>query len=316
MSTIEIAIQKSERTPAPRQAGFSLLEMVIVCAILTIVLASIFGGINTVIQRSQAEQVKVDMVQEGREFIDEFDRDLHQAGYPNCHMIQAIVSGTKYTCPADLVTTADTNEADSRSVAVGIVYLSNTKIIFEGDVDGDGIVDSVQYVLVDSAGHDPPTGSCPCSIQRSQVQKAVTPTSPLSQTPTFTQELQNVVNSGQPSSGSAYGNGLSISGSTAWGQTNSAYYAAVTSFKDFPVFQAYDQNGTIISINPALDITTATNSAILNCAPSSTTCLKTIRITINLLGDPTTGVDMQTRTRPVVTLMGDARLVNNVGNNY
>jgi prepilin-type N-terminal cleavage/methylation domain-containing protein len=316
MSTIEIAIQKSERTPAPRQAGFSLLEMVIVCAILTIVLASIFGGINTVIQRSQAEQVKVDMVQEGREFIDEFDRDLHQAGYPNCHMIQAIVSGTKYTCPADLVTTADTNEADSRSVAVGIVYLSNTKIIFEGDVDGDGIVDSVQYVLVDSAGHDPPTGSCPCSIQRSQVQKAVTPTSPLSQTPTFTQELQNVVNSGQPSSGSAYGNGLSISGSTAWGQTNSAYYAAVTSFKDFPVFQAYDQNGTIISINPALDITTATNSAILNCAPSSTTCLKTIRITINLLGDATTGVDMQTRARPVVTLMGDARLVNNVGNNY
>jgi hypothetical protein len=78
-------------------------------------------------------------------------------------------------------------------VAVGIVYLSNTKIIFEGDVDGDGIVDSVQYALVDSAGNDPPTGSCPCSIKRSQVQKAVTPTSPLSQTPNWTQELQNVL---------------------------------------------------------------------------------------------------------------------------
>ena len=319
MSTIEIAIQKSERTHAPRQAGFSLLEMVIVCAILTVVLASIFGGVNTVIQRSQAEQVKVDMVQEGREFIDEFDRDLHQAGYPNCHMIQAIVGATKYTCPAD---STNPNEANSRSVAVGIVYLSNTKVIFEGDVDGDGIVDSVQYALVDSAGNDPPTGSCPCSIKRSQVQKAVTPTSPLSQAFNWSQELQHVVNSGQPSgvdaSGNplAYGGGLSISGSTAWGQLNSAYYAAVTSFKDFPVFQAYDQNGKIISINPYLDITTSTNSAILNCAPSSTTCLKTIRITINLLSDETTGVDIQTRVRPVVTLMGDARLVNNVGNNF
>jgi len=322
MSTIETAIQKSERTPAPRQAGFSLLEMLIVCAILTIVLASIFGGVNTVIQRSQAEQVKVDMVQEGREFIDEFDRDLHQAGYPNCHMIQTVISGTKYTCPADLVNATDTVEAKSNTVAVGIAYLSNTKIIFEGDVDGDGIVDSVQYALVDSAGNDPPTGSCPCSIKRSQVQKAVTPTSPLSQASDWSQELQNVVNSGQPSgvdaSGNplAYGGGLSISGSTAWGQTNSAYYAAVTSFKDFPVFQAYDQNGKIISLNPYLDITTSNNSAILNCAPSSTTCLKTIRITINLLGDATTGVDMQTRVRPVVTLMGDARLVNNVGNNF
>src|SRR6266853_4266515 len=318
MSKIDMRIQVSRRNRASSQAGFSLLEMVIVCAILTLVLSSIFGGVNTAIQRSQAEQVKVNLVQEGREFIDEFERDLHQAGYPNCHMIQAVNGATKYTCPADMVSglTQDNNEAMSSTVAVGIAYLSNTKIIFEGDVDGDGIVDSVQYALVDSAGNDPPTGSCPCSIQRSQVQKAVTPTSPLLQTPTWTQELQNVVNSGQPSSGSAYGNGLSISGSTAWGQTNSAYYAAVTSFKDFPVFQAYDQNGSIISINPALDITTATNSAILNCAPSSTTCLKTIRITINLLGDATTGVDMQTRVRPVVTLMGDARLVNNVGNNY
>jgi prepilin-type N-terminal cleavage/methylation domain-containing protein len=318
MSTIDM--HTSERNSASSQAGFSLLEMIIVCAILTIVLASIFGGINTVIQRSHAEQVKVDLVQEGREFIDEFERDLHQAGYPNCHMIQAIVSGTKYTCPAD---NTNPNEAKSGSVAVGIVYLSNTKVIFEGDVDGDGIVDSIQYVLVDSAGSNPPSGTCPCYIKRSQVPKnSTTPTDPLSQATSWTQELQHVVNSGQPSgvdaSGNplAYGGGLSISGSTAWGQLNSAYYAAVTSFKDYPVFQAYDQNGKIISLNPYLDITTSTNSAILNCAPSSTTCLKTIRITINLLSDETTGVDMQTRVRPVVTLMGDARLVNNVGNNY
>jgi prepilin-type N-terminal cleavage/methylation domain-containing protein len=322
MSTIDMRIQLSRRNRASSQAGFSLLEMVIVCAILTLVLSSIFGGVNTAIQRSQAEQVKVDMVQEGREFIDEFERDLHQAGYPNCHMIQAVNGATKYTCPADMVSglTQDNNEAMSSTVAVGIAYLSNTKIIFEGDVDGDGVVDSVQYALVDSAGNDPLTdssGTCPCYIKRSQVQKTANNVSPLSITPTWSQELQNVVNSGVPTGTNQYGGGLSIAGNTTWGETNSAYYAAVTSFKDYPGFHASQQNGTFIALNPALDITNLTNSQILNCPPAAAqNCLKTIRITINLLADATTGVDMQTNVRPVITLMGDARLVNNVGNNY
>jgi prepilin-type N-terminal cleavage/methylation domain-containing protein len=315
-------MRKVKRVAASSQAGFSLLEMVIVCAILTMVLASILNYVNTAVQRSQAEQVKVDLVQSGREFIDEFERDLHQAGYPNCHMIQAVNGATKYTCPADMISglTQDNNEAMSSTVAVGIAYLSNTKIIFEGDVDGDGVVDSVQYALVDSAGNDPltdPTGTCPCYIKRSQVQKTANNVSPISITPIWSQELQNVVNSGVPTGSNQYGGGLSIAGNTTWGATNTAYYAAVTSFKDYPVFQAYDQMGTVIPLNPALDITTLTNSQILNCPPASgQNCLKTIRITLNLLADSTTGVDLQSQTRPVVTLMGDARLVNNVGNNY
>jgi prepilin-type N-terminal cleavage/methylation domain-containing protein len=295
-------MKASRRTSFQSHAGFSLLEMVIVCAILTIVLAAIFGGVNTVIQRSQAEQVKVDLVQEGREFIDEFERDLHQAGYPNCRM----VSTSGNNCPAD----NNTTEGNSSKVAAGLVSLSATKVIFEGDVDGDGNVDSVAYALVDSAGNDPPTGTCPCSIKRSQIAK-VDGTASLSQTQVFTQELQNIVNSGQPTASNPYGGGLSISGSTAWGATNTAYYAAVSSFKDYPVFQAYDQLGNIIPINPALDTSTSANSLILNCQPTSTNCVKTIRITINLLGDATTGVDLQTRVRPVITLVGDARLVNN-----
>jgi type II secretory pathway pseudopilin PulG len=295
-------MKSSRRTSLQSRAGFSLLEMVIVCAILMIVLGAIFGGVKTVIQRSQAEQVKVDLVQEGREFIDEFERDLHQAGYPNCRM----VSTSGNNCPAD----NNTTEGNSSKVAAGLVYLSSTKVTFEGDVDGDGNVDSVEYALVDSAGNDPPTGNCPCFIKRSQITK-VDGTASLSQTPAFTQELQNIVNSGQPTGTNPYGGGLSISGNTAWGTTNTAYYAAIASFKDYPVFQAYDQLGNIIQINPALDNSTSANSLILNCQPTSTNCVKTIRITINLLGDATTGVDQQTRVRPVTTLVGDARLVNN-----
>jgi prepilin-type N-terminal cleavage/methylation domain-containing protein len=296
------------QTAIRSQAGFSLLELVIVCAILTIVLASVFDGVNLVTQRSQSEQTKVDLTQEGREFVDEFERDLHQAGYPNCRMVKA--PGAASNCPADY---SNTTVWQSSAVAAGLVYLSNTQIVFEGDVDGNGVVDTIRYQLADSAGNSPPTGTCPCYIQRSQKPK-VDGTAPLSQPTAWSQELQNVVNSGVPgvdASGNPlpYGGGLSISGNTAWGATNTAYYAAISSFKDFPVFQAYDQFGNIVPLPQ--DITTASGSAILNCGPSSVSCVKSIRLTINLLANATTGVDMKTRVRPVMTLVGTARLVNN-----
>lgn len=308
-----------QTSPLP-QAGFSLLELVFVCAILAIVLGSIFSGVNIIVQRSQAEQTKVDLVQEGRDFIDEFERDLHQAGYPNCRMVAT--AGSALPCPADYLNNINyplgINDPGvalvekNSAVAAGLVLVSNTEVVFEGAVDGTGTVYSVWYRLVDSARNYPPAGTCPCSIQRSQVAKDPTnSTLPLLQTTTWNMELQNIVNSGVPGGSPplAYGGGLNIAGNTAWGQTNTAYYAAISSFKDYPVFQAYDQNGNIVSLPQ--DLTTSSGSAILNCGPSSTFCIKSIRITVNLLANATTGVDLQTHVRPVTTLVGDARLVNN-----
>src|SRR5467141_1687907 len=119
----DIKMKTPGQTAIRSQAGFSLLELVIVCAILTIVLAAIFNGVDLVTQRSHAEQTKVDLTQEGREFVDEFERDLHQAGYPNCRMVS--VSGNN--CPAD----NNTTEGNSSKVAAGLVSLSATKVIFE-----------------------------------------------------------------------------------------------------------------------------------------------------------------------------------------
>jgi prepilin-type N-terminal cleavage/methylation domain-containing protein len=296
-------MKMSRPTSLPLQVGFSLIELVIVCAILAIVLAAVVRGIDTTVQRSQAEQTKVDLTQEGREFIDEFERDLHQAGYPNCRMVAT--AGVPSNCPADYTSPS---VAMNSALAVGLVSLSSTRIIFEGDVDGSGTVSSVQYRLVDSAGNYPPTGTCPCTIQRSQMQK-VNGTLPLAQASSFSQELQNVVNSGVPQGTAAYGNGLQISGNTAWGASNSSYYAAISSFTDFPVFQAYDQYGNIVPLPQ--DITTPNGTQILTCSVSSVSCVKSIRLTINLLANATTGVDLQTKVRPVMTLAGNARLVNN-----
>jgi type II secretory pathway pseudopilin PulG len=280
--------------------GFSLLELMVSCAVLFVVVGGAVNYIALVTQRSKSEQTKVDLTQEGREFVDEFERDIHQAGYPGCTMFNTIGFAN---CVANYGNT---------SVAAGLVYASNTRIIFEGDVDGDGVVESIQYEVVDSAGAWPPAGNCPCTIRRSQVPKtAVWPVAPLGQPTSWSQEVQNVVNSGTPAGGAAYGNGLAISGNVLFGGgaiTNDAYYAAVTTFKDYPVFSAYDQNGAIIPINPAIDNSTAAGQTILT--GNSATGIKSIRITLNLLGSATAGYDLKSGVRPVVTLVGDGRRNN------
>lgn len=277
------------------ERGFSLIELMVVCLVLVIVLGGVFRIINHIMQRSQVEQVKVDLTQQAREFVDEFERDVHQAGYPNCRMIST--PGAATNCPPDY-----TNPlvAQNASVAAGLVLVSNTEVIFEGDVDGDGVVDTVWYRLVDQNGNYPPATTCPCTIQRSQMPKAAG-TLPLAQPTLFSQELQNIVNSGVVAGTTPYGTGLAISGNTVWGQTNTAYYAAITTFKDYPVFTAYDQNGAVIQL--PLDLSTANGQANI---PN----IKSLRLTINLLANAVTGTDQKTNLRPVETLMGNVRLVN------
>jgi prepilin-type N-terminal cleavage/methylation domain-containing protein len=273
-----------------RARGFTLLELMISAAVMLIVVAGAVNYIAIVTQRSSAEQTKVDLTQEGREFVDEFERDIHQAGYPGCADFNG--AGT-LNCAANF---------NNAAMAVGIASISYTNIIFEGDVDGSGTVKSVQYQLVDSAGTYPPTGTCPCTLQRSQVPKVANLSVPYAQATNWSQELQNVVNSGSPAGGALYGGGLNIAGNLLYGgTTNTAYYAAVSTFKDFPVFSAYDQFGNSIAL--PLDNTTVAGQKNL-------TTIKSIRLTINLLGSGTTGYDLKTGIRPVVTLVGDGRRNN------
>jgi prepilin-type N-terminal cleavage/methylation domain-containing protein len=292
MSQLRQFARRSER-------GFTMIELLIVAAILLIIMAPIFRSIQQMTKRNQAEQVKVDLSQQAREFVDEFERDLHQAGYPSCHQIY----NSGLSCSTLF---------NNASVAAGLVYVSSTEIIFEGDTNGDGAVESIRYRIVDQAGNYPPSTTCPCTLQRSEVTKVGTLTSYLGtsllnypQGTNWSQELQNVVNSGVPGLGSAYGGGLNIAGNTPWNPslTNTAYYAAVATFKDFPVFTPYDQSG-LASFTLPLDMSSATSQFNL-------TQVRSIRLTINLLGSQTSGMDIDTKTRPVETLVGTGRLVNN-----
>lgn len=282
-------------SPLTPQRGFALIELLVSATVMLIVVGAAVSYISVSTQRSKAEQTKVDLTQEGREFVDEFERDIHQAGYPGCALFNNL---GRQNCAIAV-------NYNSPTLAVGLVSISSTNVVFEGDVDGDGVVDSVQYRLVDSATAYPPAGTCPCTIQRSQAPKAVGgiwPGLPYTQPVNWSQELDNVVNSGVPVGNAAYGGGLSIAGNVLWGgTTNDAYYAAVTTFKDYPVFSAYDQGGIIVPL--PLDNTTLGGRTAL-------ASIKSIRLTINLLGSATTGYDLKTSVRPVVTLVGNGRRNN------
>jgi hypothetical protein len=77
-------------------------------------------------------------------------------------------------------------QADSR-VAVGLVKIDQNSIWFEGDVNGSGVVQSVQYMINGNAALSP----CPLCLQRSSVDKVNG--APLGQTPSWGTEVNDVI---------------------------------------------------------------------------------------------------------------------------
>jgi prepilin-type N-terminal cleavage/methylation domain-containing protein len=139
-----------------RQNGFSLLEMMVVVVILGIVTAGLFTQIDTAQQRAFSEQVKLDNFQEARDFVDQFFRDVNQIGYPNSRMVDTTSASWSPALASPLIN-------DNR-MAIGLVKIDANEIRFEGDMNGDGVVQSVIYMVNGS-------GNCALCLQRSQVDK-------------------------------------------------------------------------------------------------------------------------------------------------
>jgi prepilin-type N-terminal cleavage/methylation domain-containing protein len=262
--------------PRPRrwQSGFSLLEMMFVLLIMTTVLGVAISGLADLQKKEKNEQNKLDIVQEGREFMDQIVRDLHQAGYPG----QKLYATSTFSGTTGGATY-------SQKVAVGLVSFSTTDLWFEGDVDGDGRVNVIRYTLYNDGN-----GNCPCTLKRSQSIKADS-TAPLSQTSTnYNVEVQNVVNSSSPSP-------KPILGSTYLGGQSVTFDTLYAGLKVPSIFVAYKADGTKITESS----TAITDSATLNS-------IKTIKVTLNLLA-PYAGLDNNLRAS--VSLTANARVGNN-----
>src|SRR5438270_2218042 len=125
-------------------AGFTLIELLVSLAILVTVTGAIFEQINAMQKKSASEAVNVDLTQQSRDFLNQTVRDLHMAGYPGPGMYSNAL-------------------AHPSLVAYGLIRVSPTEILMEGDVNNDGAVESVDISYVASDPNDP---NCPC-IRRS-----------------------------------------------------------------------------------------------------------------------------------------------------
>src|SRR5437660_2859120 len=147
------------------QHGFSLLEMLIVVGILGIISGGILSQMDSAQQRSYSEQIKLDNFQEARDFVDQFFRDINQIGYPNSRLIDsASPSWTPGLIPQTTYGWASPYIFDNR-LAIGLVSIDANAVKFEGDMIGNGVVQSITYQVNGS-------GTCALCLQRSQIDKA------------------------------------------------------------------------------------------------------------------------------------------------
>lgn len=189
-------------TKARAIAGFTLLEMLVSLAILVTVTGAVFEQINAMQKKSASEAVNVDLTQQSRDFVNQTVRDLHMAGYPAASMYSV-----------DPL-------ARPSLVAYGLVKVSPTEILMEGDVNNDGTVESVDIAYVASDPNDP---NCPC-IRRS-AQPKIDADSFSQPTNLFYTETQQVFPPG-----------------TGAGQSGE------------DLFEYYDQNGSPVPIGTGTDI--------------------------------------------------------------
>jgi prepilin-type N-terminal cleavage/methylation domain-containing protein len=233
--------------------GFSLLEMMAVLSVLGLVLGVVFGAMVQMQKRQSAESSKVDTVQETRDFIDQMVRDIHTVGYP-----PGRVQVGNPTCVGNV------------NVSCGLIFFSNSQIQYEGDLDGTGTVYQVWMQLL-----QPPSGRCPCTLQRGVITKAQALAGAV---PTYFTEVNGVLNSGNGAGAATYP--VSLPG------------ASYAMYSTADVFDAYDVNA-----NP-----------VAGCAdPLSCSSVRSLQITANVAPNY---ADPQTKVYPVLSITSKARLNN------
>ena len=154
-----------------REQGFTIIELMVTVAILTVVVGVVVEGLTRLMQRNTVETTKVDLTQESREFMDQIVSDIHQAGYPS---LKTFDPATK---PLGL--------NDPGVATQGLVNATPSSVQFEADVDGTGTVSEVFIQL------NPLNGPCPCILQRGAISKALWQGGQL---PAYYTEVTNVNN--------------------------------------------------------------------------------------------------------------------------
>jgi prepilin-type N-terminal cleavage/methylation domain-containing protein len=144
---------RSQQTTDVVSHGFSLIELLVVMAVMVIIMGTVFKSINLTQQKSSSEQVKLDLTQQAREFIDQITRDLRSAGYPNSRNMMV-----------GSVDTANNALTDPRSFenGVGLIKVTYNQLWFAGDVDGTSDGNGHPFVKIIKYDYFATGTNCPC----------------------------------------------------------------------------------------------------------------------------------------------------------
>lgn len=159
-----------------RSAGFTLIEMMVALVILGVIVGAVVMVSNSLVRANNTMSTNVDMIQQGRQFMDQIANDIHMAGYPNYYMI-------------DHTDTSDQSKWAGASTGVspsGVISATSTSLQFEGDIDNSGTISEVYLQLY------VPSGGCPCTMRRGTLSKSVYLAG--TSNPSYYTELANVMN--------------------------------------------------------------------------------------------------------------------------
>jgi prepilin-type N-terminal cleavage/methylation domain-containing protein len=172
------------------QGGFTLLELMLSVAILSVIVGIAVDGLTNLQRRNNIETAKIDLTQEARQFEDQIVSDIHKAGYPSLKMFDPASGAT----------------LNSVNVSQGLVNVTPSSLQFEADVDGTGTVSEVFMQL------NPLNGPCPCVIQRGTVTKL---NWQAGNVPVYYTEVNNVVNTNIFQGYDNAGNNVPLAGAPA-----------------------------------------------------------------------------------------------------
>ena len=146
----------------PNQHGFSAIEMLVVMAVITVIMASVFKSIDLTQRTSTSQQVKLDLTQQAREFVDQLTIDLRNAGYPNQRNLTKatdLASGLYYTNP------------QWQYNAPGLIFVDKGSLWFAGDVEGTSAGVGIAEVRIVRYDYYAAGVNCPC-LRRTEFLRA------------------------------------------------------------------------------------------------------------------------------------------------
>lgn len=143
------------------ESGFSLLEMMVVIFVLMIIMGAVFQSINMTQKTSNSQQIKLDLTQQAREFVDQITTDLRNSGYPYKRnmTLGTVDASSAQAAPYNTFTSAyDPNNAP------GLIYVNNGSLWFAASMDGANGLNGAGSANVKIVRYDyVATGTnCPC----------------------------------------------------------------------------------------------------------------------------------------------------------